>query len=207
MPTPSQFFLNTGVIHSHLRVSRRRAHQPHAGGYIDEDGDNDDDDDDDANDDEGNEESAADRKAREEGQAALSAYAIGLGFHPAHVAEGLKTNFSRETLLDWLCLLVPEQDLPPKFRPQHAQFAAMKFDTESLALHRKASRLCEYGFAYAECANAVKDAAGDEVTALHVCFRQARTSPSFSCQGKSSLLFSMLHSFVHSTFFLLFLHS
>jgi hypothetical protein len=159
------YFLVPGAIHSHVPVPSHRAHQPHLGGYID---DNEDEEGDDGDDDDIRAGRDANDAAVQHAKSALSEYAIGLGFHPVHVAEGLKSNVSRENLLDWLCLFVPEQDLPPKFRPQHAQLAAMKFDTDSLAAHYKATRLAAYGFAYVDCVAALGKVAGDEVGALHV---------------------------------------
>lgn len=126
-----------------------------------------DDDDDDGNGD-GDDKAGGDTPAAAAARAELQQYAEALGFHPAHVAEGLRVAPTREALLDWLCLLVPEADLPERFRPAPAPLAAFKFDPASLALHCKATRLAAYGFAYTECRDMLATYDGNEVVALQV---------------------------------------
>ena len=54
--------------------------------------------------------SAAEKKA-------LSAHLTRLGFQTAHISEALHWCSNLEDALDWLCLYVPEDTLPPAFQP------------------------------------------------------------------------------------------
>eukprot|EP00039_Didymoeca_costata_P011156 m.154343 g.154343 ORF g.154343 m.154343 type:complete len:1541 (-) comp15082_c0_seq1:2172-6794(-) len=98
--------------------------------------------------------------------ASLQPALIKLGFNKKHILEALEHVQSKDAALDWLCLHVPEQDLPEKFRPSVAQIEASKHSTESLAREYKLKRLASFGFNRRDCDLALKESAENELLAL-----------------------------------------
>ncbi|KAJ2784527.1 helicase [Coemansia javaensis] len=100
-----------------------------------------------------------------------------LGFRPQHVEEASQHTSSRSAALDWLCVHVPEDDLPEQFLRRRYQGAAVVVapqgdaGAQASALSRRlaAKRLARSGFPTSMCLEAVElalaelgpDCAGD----------------------------------------------
>ena len=67
---------------------------------------------------------------------------------------------------DWLCLYMPEQDLPKQFQPKNVEMIAVKHDVESIARNFKAKKMCAYGFNMRDCVATLKSSADKEEIAL-----------------------------------------
>jgi hypothetical protein len=100
------------------------------GGGDDDDGDDIDDGDDG---DDGNEASGGGSDVDPE----LVPSIVRMGFRKEHVQEALQYVRDRDAALDWLCIHVPEAELPEKFRPQVLQIEGSAHTPESLALEYK----------------------------------------------------------------------
>eukprot|EP00037_Helgoeca_nana_P016072 m.150760 g.150760 ORF g.150760 m.150760 type:complete len:1372 (+) comp23324_c0_seq4:577-4692(+) len=113
-------------------------------------------------------EKAADSEGGVDGAADpdLVASVMRLGFRKEHVEEALKYVDDETNALDWLCIHVPEGDLPQKFRPQVIQIEGSAHTPESLALEYKVRRIAERGFGAKETRLALDGVGGDETTAL-----------------------------------------
>lgn len=91
---------------------------------------------------------------------------VKLGFREPHVEEAVQHSSDREEILDWLCLHVPEQDLPVKFKPQIQRMEASHHTPESLANEYKVQRLVERGFSHKESSAALAKVGYVEMLAL-----------------------------------------
>lgn len=91
-----------------------------------------------------------------------------LGFRRSHVEEALKYTKSEDAALDWLCLYVPEDDLPKSFLPQNLNptMRAQAHDTTSLALSWTIDRMSNIGYPKAACEDALIASQGDEGRAM-----------------------------------------
>ncbi|KXS10462.1 P-loop containing nucleoside triphosphate hydrolase protein [Gonapodya prolifera JEL478] len=73
-----------------------------------------------------------------------------LGFHPSHVREALShlPTPDQSTVLDWLLLHVPEEDLPARFMDKRYRtgLSASNLSPEELAVEYKVERLRKLGF-------------------------------------------------------------
>ena len=69
---------------------------------------------------------------------------------------------------DWLCLHVPEQDLPVKFKPQIERMEASSHTPESLANEYKVQRLVARGFSHKESSAALVKCDYVEMRALEM---------------------------------------
>eukprot|EP00051_Salpingoeca_urceolata_P013946 m.176717 g.176717 ORF g.176717 m.176717 type:complete len:1482 (-) comp17950_c0_seq3:91-4536(-) len=102
-----------------------------------------------------------------EDTADLVAMVTKLGFRKAHVQEALQYAApARSSLLDWLCLHVPEGDLPKQFQPPEVTLASSKHDQASLARELKVRRLVSMGFAREACLSFVPKANDNLYVAL-----------------------------------------
>eukprot|EP00050_Salpingoeca_kvevrii_P019100 m.82484 g.82484 ORF g.82484 m.82484 type:complete len:1527 (+) comp8262_c0_seq2:687-5267(+) len=88
------------------------------------------------------------------------------GFREDHVREAALYANTKPELLDWLCLHVPEGDLPPRYRPKPVELSAAKHDAASLAREYKARRLVSIGFNHDDCIAALVKCNEDELAAL-----------------------------------------
>ncbi|CAO3662941.1 unnamed protein product [Rhizopus stolonifer] len=92
-----------------------------------------------------------------------------MGFRSAHIDEALDYSPDRETALDWLCLHVPEDDLPahfmmPSYNPTMTTIA---HTTESLERDWLLKRMCTIGYPETICKEAL-ELLGDETKALEL---------------------------------------
>lgn len=77
----------------------------------------------------------------------------------------------RGRVLDWLCVHVPEDELPVTFRPRSADVAAASHDSVSLARHYASQRLCSFGFSLDAALYALQLANDVESVALERLWR------------------------------------
>ncbi|TPX62526.1 hypothetical protein PhCBS80983_g00252 [Powellomyces hirtus] len=92
---------------------------------------------------------------------------VQLGFREAHVVEALQFRHDHANALDWLCVHVPEDDLPPKFLPEISpEINAQKHTSGSLALEYAVKRLHTAGYSRRLCENALSECDGKEMLAL-----------------------------------------
>lgn len=89
-----------------------------------------------------------------------------LGFVEEHVKEAMSYCGTKEEMLDWLCLHVPEDDLPQKFRPNLPAFETLLSDPASHAREYKARRLASFGFRRSDCIQALVKSGDTEIVAL-----------------------------------------
>ncbi|EGD78151.1 hypothetical protein PTSG_09027 [Salpingoeca rosetta] len=68
------------------------------------------------------------------------------GFLRANIEEALLYCKSRSAVLDWLCLHLPERDLPEQYRPVIMDVRTHTRDTAALAHEYRIRRLVDYGF-------------------------------------------------------------
>ncbi|KAH8547643.1 P-loop containing nucleoside triphosphate hydrolase protein [Umbelopsis sp. PMI_123] len=97
-----------------------------------------------------------------------------MGFRPAHVDESLEYCRNVDSALDWLCLHVPEDDLPsnflsPKYNPN---MTTISHTTKSLGKDWLIQRMSTLGFPSTLCENALEEADGDETGALKILLRR-----------------------------------
>lgn len=112
-----------------------------------------------------------------------------LGFAKEHIYEGLVNILSSSTnetdsqqelkseLLSWLCLHVPESDLPNQFKSKTFQLVSSQHDSVSLAQSYMVQRLTEYGFNKESVKEAMALGSFDEDTALFLLIKKLK-SPS-----------------------------
>ncbi|XP_004346668.1 helicase domain-containing protein [Capsaspora owczarzaki ATCC 30864] len=103
---------------------------------------------------------------------------LALGFHARHIDEALgaqpkataaaqEAAALKSAALSWLCLHVPEQDLPVQFRPDSKQLtASFHANTTSLAQSYMIQRLREVGFGQQHASMALEACGYDEDAAL-----------------------------------------
>eukprot|EP00053_Salpingoeca_punica_P017114 m.163705 g.163705 ORF g.163705 m.163705 type:complete len:1485 (-) comp17116_c0_seq1:220-4674(-) len=100
-------------------------------------------------------------------RAQLVAELKGMGFRQAHAEEALQYVRSKTSALDWLCMHVPEDDLPVHLRPKSVEFSAAQHNPESLAREYEARKLMAYGFALEECMSALSLSGDNAPAAIH----------------------------------------
>ncbi|CAO3668843.1 unnamed protein product [Umbelopsis ramanniana] len=97
-----------------------------------------------------------------------------MGFRPAHVDESLDYCRDVDSALDWLCLHVPEDDLPsnflsPKYNPN---MTTISHTTKSLGKDWLIQRMSTLGFPQTLCVSALEEAGGDETGALKILLQR-----------------------------------
>ncbi|KAI9100636.1 P-loop containing nucleoside triphosphate hydrolase protein [Phlyctochytrium arcticum] len=98
--------------------------------------------------------------------AGLRSSLIKLGFRPAHVDEALGFCVDQSSALNWLCIHVPEDDLPPRFLPNTSDINTSQHTTDSLAREYAVKRLASAGFSRSICEKALNLTNGNELEAL-----------------------------------------
>ncbi|TPX65487.1 hypothetical protein SpCBS45565_g05139 [Spizellomyces sp. 'palustris'] len=92
---------------------------------------------------------------------------VKLGFRPAHVDEALKFCTDHGSALNWLCIHVPEDDLPPQFLPDVSpEINAQRHTSTSLAREYAVKRLASAGFSRKLCEEVLDANEGREMSAL-----------------------------------------
>jgi ATP-dependent RNA helicase DHX57 len=112
------------------------------------------------------------------------------GFRKQHVDEALLYTNSLRNALNWLCIHIPEDDLPLKMRPSDNKSIVLEKNTQSsLSLQFAVERLTKTGFPKAKCQQFLTEANGDEYQALSkLCIDLAGVSPSdHSCADQQGL--------------------
>ncbi|KAI9482586.1 P-loop containing nucleoside triphosphate hydrolase protein [Zychaea mexicana] len=104
---------------------------------------------------------AEERKEIEEGL-------VRMGFRPSHVDEALEYCSDMAMALDWLCLHVPEDDLPPTF--MHANYkptmTTISHTTQSLGRDWLIKRMTGFGYPANICQEAMEQCQNDDLKAL-----------------------------------------
>ncbi|KAI9205967.1 P-loop containing nucleoside triphosphate hydrolase protein [Polychytrium aggregatum] len=99
---------------------------------------------------------------------------VRIGFRKPQVEEGLQFAKTDRELLDWLCIHVPEDDLPAKFMPKiESDIVGEKNTTQSLGRNYAISRLHRSGYSRRMCERALDEALGNEVLALSLLTKAA----------------------------------
>ncbi|KAJ3297123.1 hypothetical protein HK104_000837 [Borealophlyctis nickersoniae] len=89
------------------------------------------------------------------------------GFRPVHVEEALQYCHDETSTLNWLCVHVPEDDLPPNFLPSMTpEIIAQQHTPASLAREYATKRLAASGFSRKVCEAALTECGDNEVAAL-----------------------------------------
>ncbi|KAI9280775.1 P-loop containing nucleoside triphosphate hydrolase protein [Sporodiniella umbellata] len=93
-----------------------------------------------------------------------------MGFRSAHIDEALDYSPDKETALDWLCLHVPEDDLPPHFMlsTYNPTMTTIAHTTESLERDWLLKKMCAIGYPENVCKEALEKSNGDESRALEL---------------------------------------
>ncbi|RKO87078.1 P-loop containing nucleoside triphosphate hydrolase protein, partial [Blyttiomyces helicus] len=96
---------------------------------------------------------------------------VGMGFRRAHVEEALSFCRDQAAVIHWLCIHVPEDDLPPNFlNPVNPEIVGKRHTTESLAREYVVDRLTAAGFSRGIAVSALARHDGNELAALtHLC--------------------------------------
>jgi ATP-dependent RNA helicase DHX57 len=106
-----------------------------------------------------------------------------LGFMEPHVREAIGYCGSREEVLDWLCLHVPEEDLPEKFKPNVPTIDTFLHDQVSLAREYQARRLAAFGFPREDCLKALLNNGDADALALRALVDELVGSSSSTPEG------------------------
>ncbi|RKP14046.1 P-loop containing nucleoside triphosphate hydrolase protein, partial [Piptocephalis cylindrospora] len=96
------------------------------------------------------------------------------GFRDQHVEEALKYTSTEDRALNWLCVHVPEDDLPRQFwrKEYRSTLTATKHTPESLAREKAVGRLSHLGFSRKACDEALQATGDHEGNALlQLCTR------------------------------------
>ncbi|PHZ15236.1 P-loop containing nucleoside triphosphate hydrolase protein [Rhizopus microsporus ATCC 52813] len=93
---------------------------------------------------------------------------VAMGFRPAHVDEALDYSPDKETALDWLCLHVPEDDLPANFllSTYNPTMTTIAHTTQTLGQDWLLKRMAAIGYPESICKEALEQVQGDESKAL-----------------------------------------
>ncbi|KAI7863168.1 P-loop containing nucleoside triphosphate hydrolase protein [Spinellus fusiger] len=95
---------------------------------------------------------------------------VGMGFRKAHVEEALEYCLDRISALDWLCLHVPEDDLPANF--MHSNYnptmTTISHTTQSLGRDWLIKRMVAIGYPAAVCEEAMQITNDDDIGALEL---------------------------------------
>ncbi|KAJ3022122.1 hypothetical protein HKX48_006951 [Thoreauomyces humboldtii] len=90
-----------------------------------------------------------------------------LGFREAHVKEALTFTSDHASALDWLCIHVPEDDLPPKYLPDVTpEINTQRFNSGGLAFEYAVKRLHSTGYSRKLCEAELSVSKGNEMIAL-----------------------------------------
>ncbi|KAF9391446.1 hypothetical protein CPB97_006549 [Podila verticillata] len=97
-----------------------------------------------------------------------------MGFRDRHVAEALQYCNDQASALDWLCLHVPEDDLPPSFLQTNYNPTITTISHTSATLGREYAikRLSAIGFTSATCGQVYDLVGGDEDRAMEELFKR-----------------------------------
>ncbi|KAF8971290.1 hypothetical protein BGZ46_010342, partial [Entomortierella lignicola] len=97
-----------------------------------------------------------------------------MGFRDRHVAEALQYCNDQAAALDWLCLHVPEDDLPASFLQSNYNPTITTINHTSASLGREYAikRLSAIGFTSTTCGQVYDLVGGDEDKAMHELFRR-----------------------------------
>eukprot|EP01134_Creolimax_fragrantissima_P007272 CFRG7272T1 len=102
---------------------------------------------------------------------------VKMGFREAHVQEALQFSKTKQEILNWLCVHVPEDDLPVKWRPMKYDAISMGTQTsESLSIKLALDRLSTIGFERSLCESMLQQCAGNEAKALRTLMEQLVSS-------------------------------
>ncbi|RUP47114.1 hypothetical protein BC936DRAFT_146116 [Jimgerdemannia flammicorona] len=101
---------------------------------------------------------------------ALRAVLLHMGFRGSHVEEALEYCWDEATALDWLCLHVPEDDLPPRFLKANYNptMRTISHTPSTLGRDWTLQRMTAIGFPLAACEEALDEGGDDEAKALQV---------------------------------------
>ncbi|KAG0246716.1 P-loop containing nucleoside triphosphate hydrolase protein [Mortierella sp. GBAus27b] len=97
-----------------------------------------------------------------------------MGFRERHVAEALQYCNTQAAALDWLCLHVPEDDLPPSFLQTNYNPTITTISHTSASLGREYAikRLTAIGFAASTCGQIYDIVGADEDKAMEELFKR-----------------------------------
>ncbi|KAF9978007.1 hypothetical protein BGZ73_004132 [Actinomortierella ambigua] len=97
-----------------------------------------------------------------------------MGFRDRHVAEALQYCNDQASALDWLCLHVPEDDLPPSFLQSNYNptITTVAHNSASIKREYALKRLSAIGFTSAVCGNIYDLVGADENKAMEELFRR-----------------------------------
>ncbi|KAJ1547398.1 hypothetical protein HK096_003114, partial [Nowakowskiella sp. JEL0078] len=105
---------------------------------------------------------------------------VGLGFRKAHAIESLQYNFTEKDALHWLCIHVPEDDVPAKFIPQSSkQFIAQQHNN-SLSEEYAIKRAISSGFSREIATSFLKKFSFEEPLAFAALYHRLISSPQHS---------------------------
>ncbi|KAF9159217.1 hypothetical protein DFQ26_006804 [Actinomortierella ambigua] len=104
----------------------------------------------------------------------LSKTLVRMGFRDRHVAEALQYCNDQASALDWLCLHVPEDDLPPSFLQSNYNPTITTIAHNSTSIKREyaVKRLSAIGFTSTVCGNIYDLMGADENKAMEELFRR-----------------------------------
>ncbi|KAJ2664256.1 putative ATP-dependent RNA helicase ucp12 [Coemansia sp. RSA 1199] len=90
------------------------------------------------------------------------------GFREVHVDEALGHTTTREQALDWLCVHVPEDDLPQQVmqRAYRASATVVTSDERALSVQLAAKRLARAGFPTSKCKSVVEQKLDEQPDAM-----------------------------------------
>ncbi|ORZ28166.1 P-loop containing nucleoside triphosphate hydrolase protein [Lobosporangium transversale] len=97
-----------------------------------------------------------------------------MGFRDRHIAEAMQYCNDQASALDWLCLHVPEDDLPPSFLQSNYNPTITTSSHTSVSLGREYAikRLSAIGFTSAICGQVYDMVGGDEDKAMDELFKR-----------------------------------
>ncbi|KAI7898210.1 P-loop containing nucleoside triphosphate hydrolase protein [Cokeromyces recurvatus] len=95
---------------------------------------------------------------------------VEMGFRATHADEALDYSADKASALDWLCLHVPEDDLPANFMlaNYNPTMTTISHTTQSLSRDWLLKRMSSIGYPEAVCEEALNRAKGDESKALEL---------------------------------------
>ncbi|KAG0238761.1 hypothetical protein BGW42_002627 [Actinomortierella wolfii] len=104
----------------------------------------------------------------------LSKALVRMGFRDRHVAEALQYCNDQASALDWLCLHVPEDDLPPSFLQSNYNptITTVAHNSASIKREYAIKRLSAIGFTSSVCGHIYDLMGADEDKAMEELFRR-----------------------------------
>ncbi|ORX97844.1 hypothetical protein K493DRAFT_300241 [Basidiobolus meristosporus CBS 931.73] len=123
-------------------------------------------------------ESSGGEGASEATKEAVSKTLLRFGFRPAHVQESLQYSNNVQEALDWLCLHVPEDDLPERFiKKAYKPEITIQSNKQDLQRKYQLERLTAAGFSQIQCEKILDKFGGNEIAALrHLVFSLAAST-------------------------------